>query len=135
MVGITHIHEALPPEIKWIWLIALAGGNLVIHLMMLRARRISAGPAPARVLRAPGPPLGHDCRIELQDVLELRASAHVPFFVEGELHEIDARFVQPTRLDLLGTTFRPFLLTKLLSNAIQTSGIFASRPMIAFIVR
>lgn len=36
MLGITHVHEALPPEIKWIWLIALAGGNLVIHLMMLR---------------------------------------------------------------------------------------------------
>src|SRR5439155_18554091 len=36
MVGITHIHEALPPEFKWVWLIALAGGNLVIHLMMLR---------------------------------------------------------------------------------------------------
>ena len=36
MLGITHVHEALPPEIKWIWLIALAGGNLAIHLLMLR---------------------------------------------------------------------------------------------------
>ncbi len=36
MAGLTSIHEALPPQIKWIWLIALAGGNLAIHLMMLR---------------------------------------------------------------------------------------------------
>lgn len=36
MLGFTHVHEALPPQIKWIWLIALAGGNLAIHLMMLR---------------------------------------------------------------------------------------------------
>jgi hypothetical protein len=36
MLGVTDIHSALPPQIKWIWLIALAGGNLVIHLLMLR---------------------------------------------------------------------------------------------------
>lgn len=36
MLGVTSVHEALPPQMKWIWLIALAGGNLVIHLMMLR---------------------------------------------------------------------------------------------------
>jgi hypothetical protein len=36
MLGITDVHSTLPPQIKWIWLIALAGGNLVIHLMMLR---------------------------------------------------------------------------------------------------
>lgn len=36
MLGITNVHEALPPQIKWIWLIALAGGNLAIHLLMLR---------------------------------------------------------------------------------------------------
>ncbi|MBN9061265.1 MAG: hypothetical protein BGP06_05695 [Rhizobiales bacterium 65-9] len=36
MLGFTQVHESLPPEIKWIWLIGLAGGNLVIHLLMLR---------------------------------------------------------------------------------------------------
>ncbi|WP_342360917.1 hypothetical protein [Terrarubrum flagellatum] len=36
MLGITQVHESLPPQFKWIWLIGLAGGNLVIHLMMLR---------------------------------------------------------------------------------------------------
>ena len=36
MLGITQVHESLPPQLKWIWLVALAGGNLVIHLLMLR---------------------------------------------------------------------------------------------------
>ena len=36
MLGVTDFHSALPPQIKWIWLIARAGGNLIIHLMMLR---------------------------------------------------------------------------------------------------
>lgn len=36
MIGLTSIHEALPPQVKWIWLILLAGGNLVIHILMLR---------------------------------------------------------------------------------------------------
>lgn len=36
MLGLTSVHESLPPQLKWIWLIGLAGGNLVIHIMMLR---------------------------------------------------------------------------------------------------
>jgi len=36
MLGITAIHEALPWYLKWWWITALAGGNLVIHIMMLR---------------------------------------------------------------------------------------------------
>jgi hypothetical protein len=36
MLGVTSVHEALPWWLKWIWLCALAGGNLVIHLLMLR---------------------------------------------------------------------------------------------------
>jgi hypothetical protein len=39
MIGITHVHESLPPQLKWIWLVLLAGGNLVIHLMMLQRAR------------------------------------------------------------------------------------------------
>lgn len=34
MLGLTGFHEQLPPSGKWIWLIALAGGNLAIHAMM-----------------------------------------------------------------------------------------------------
>lgn len=36
MLGITSVHPNLPASVKWIWLIALAGGNLGIHLLMLR---------------------------------------------------------------------------------------------------
>jgi len=34
MLGLTQVHEGLPWYLKWWWIIALAGGNLVIHLMM-----------------------------------------------------------------------------------------------------
>jgi hypothetical protein len=36
MLGVTAIHEALPWYLKWWWITALAGGNLAIHVMMLR---------------------------------------------------------------------------------------------------
>ena len=36
MLGVTSIHEMLPWYFKWWWICALAGGNLFIHLMMLR---------------------------------------------------------------------------------------------------
>ncbi|MDB5600569.1 MAG: hypothetical protein JWN71_2613 [Xanthobacteraceae bacterium] len=39
ILGITHVHEALPWWLKWIWIAGLAGGNLVIHLMQLRLVR------------------------------------------------------------------------------------------------
>ena len=39
MLGITAIHEMLPWYLKWWWICALAGGNLVIHLLMLRELR------------------------------------------------------------------------------------------------
>lgn len=35
MLGLTQVHENLPWYLKWWWIIALAGGNLVIHLAML----------------------------------------------------------------------------------------------------
>lgn len=35
MVGATAVHPALPGWAKWIWLCALAGGNLVIHALQL----------------------------------------------------------------------------------------------------
>lgn len=34
MTTLTSVHDSLPPSLKWWWLIALAGGNLVIHLFM-----------------------------------------------------------------------------------------------------
>ncbi len=36
MLGITGVHEALPWYVKWWWICALAGGNLFIHVLMLR---------------------------------------------------------------------------------------------------
>lgn len=36
MIGLTGIHEHLPPWGKWVWLIALAGGNLIIHALQWR---------------------------------------------------------------------------------------------------
>lgn len=36
MSGITAVHETLPWWLKWWWIITLAGGNLGIHLLMLR---------------------------------------------------------------------------------------------------
>jgi hypothetical protein len=36
MIGITAIHESLPWWFKWWWICALAGGNLVIHILQLR---------------------------------------------------------------------------------------------------
>ncbi len=39
MLGTTGVHETLPWWFKWWWICALAGGNLVIHLLMLRRTR------------------------------------------------------------------------------------------------
>jgi hypothetical protein len=39
MLGTTEVHETLPWWFKWWWICALAGGNLVIHLLMLRKTR------------------------------------------------------------------------------------------------
>jgi hypothetical protein len=39
MLGLTAIHENLPWWFKWWWIVALAGGNLVIHIMQLRRTR------------------------------------------------------------------------------------------------
>jgi hypothetical protein len=36
MIGLTGVHEALPWWFKWWWICALAGGNLVIHILQLR---------------------------------------------------------------------------------------------------
>lgn len=36
LLGLTSIHEALPWWGKWTWGIALAGGNLVIHVLEWR---------------------------------------------------------------------------------------------------
>lgn len=36
MTGLTSIHEALPWWFKWWWIIVFAGGNLAIHVAMLR---------------------------------------------------------------------------------------------------
>lgn len=36
LVGLTAVHEALPWWAKWWWICALAGGNLAIHVAMLR---------------------------------------------------------------------------------------------------
>jgi len=33
------VHETLPWWFKWWWICALVGGNLVIHLLMLRKTR------------------------------------------------------------------------------------------------
>jgi len=41
MLGLTQVHEGLPWYLKWWWIIALATGNLVIHvaeLLMLKSR-------------------------------------------------------------------------------------------------
>jgi|1185.fasta_scaffold152904_2 hypothetical protein len=37
MLGVTGVHEGLPWWFKWWWICALAGGNLLIHVLMLRA--------------------------------------------------------------------------------------------------
>ena len=34
MFGFSSVHGALPWWFKWWWLLALAGGNLVIHMLM-----------------------------------------------------------------------------------------------------
>lgn len=36
MVGVTAVHPSLPWWFKWWWVIGLAGGNLAIHIAMLR---------------------------------------------------------------------------------------------------
>ena len=36
MLGLTSIHEGLPPQIKWIWICTLVAGNLTFHVLMLR---------------------------------------------------------------------------------------------------
>lgn len=36
LLGVTAIHPVLPWYLKWWWVIALAGGNLVIHVLELR---------------------------------------------------------------------------------------------------
>lgn len=35
MLGLTVVHEGLPWYLKWWWIVALAVGNLVIHIMEL----------------------------------------------------------------------------------------------------
>jgi|GEM_PF-2637565 hypothetical protein len=35
MLGLTQVHEGLPWYLKWWWVIALAIGNLGIHIAML----------------------------------------------------------------------------------------------------
>ncbi len=35
MTGATAVHEALPWYLKWWWITTLAGGNLLIHCLML----------------------------------------------------------------------------------------------------
>ncbi len=35
MLGLTQVHESLPWYFKWWWIVALAGGNLVIHVVQL----------------------------------------------------------------------------------------------------
>lgn len=42
MIGVTSIHESLPWWFKWWWVCALAGGNLLIHVTMLRELRTQA---------------------------------------------------------------------------------------------
>lgn len=45
MLGLTVVHEGLPWYLKWWWIIALAAGNLVIHvveLVMLESRGLDA---------------------------------------------------------------------------------------------
>jgi hypothetical protein len=40
--GATAVHGALPWYLKWWWITALAGGNLLIHVLMLaRIRDVS----------------------------------------------------------------------------------------------
>ncbi len=35
MTGVTGVHEQLPWYFKWWWICGLAGGNLLIHCLML----------------------------------------------------------------------------------------------------
>jgi hypothetical protein len=35
MTGLTSVHGTLPWYLKWWWICGLAGGNLVIHWLML----------------------------------------------------------------------------------------------------
>lgn len=37
MTGATNIHETLPWWFKWWWIVALAAGNLFIHILQLRS--------------------------------------------------------------------------------------------------
>lgn len=36
MLGVTAIHDGLPWWFKWWWIVALAVGNLLIHVLQLR---------------------------------------------------------------------------------------------------
>lgn len=36
VTGFTAVHEALPWWFKWWWIVGLAGGNLAVHVAMLR---------------------------------------------------------------------------------------------------
>ena len=36
ILGLTAVHDGLPWWAKWWWISALAGGNLVIHVLQLR---------------------------------------------------------------------------------------------------
>lgn len=36
VLGVTGVHDQLPWWLKWWWIMALAGGNLVIHVMQLK---------------------------------------------------------------------------------------------------
>jgi len=36
ILGLTAVHDGLPWWGKWWWISALAGGNLVIHVLQLR---------------------------------------------------------------------------------------------------
>lgn len=36
MIGLTSVHASLPWWFKWWWIVALAGGNLAIHVVQLR---------------------------------------------------------------------------------------------------
>lgn len=39
MIGLTAVHASLPWWFKWWWIVALAGGNLAIHVAQLRVLR------------------------------------------------------------------------------------------------
>lgn len=37
MTGWTDLHSSLPRQFKWVWICSLALGNLVFHVLMIRA--------------------------------------------------------------------------------------------------